>query len=277
MKIEEINKFVSSLKLKLFKNANAFAVGMLKSHFKGTGLQFKEHQIYSHGDDVRFIDWKLLAKSNTPYIKTFEEERNVQIVVVIDASSSMYYGVDGKSKLEAALEVLSLLYLLTEQTNDKVQLLLFHETLIDIPPMSGEKAIHALLRELSKKGILQDGTIAFRTPPENSIEDKIKMAHILKHLKRQKEIVVLSDFHHFLDASYLDQIVKRAKLHCFQILAPIDRSKKSPFHLHLKGTEKKGGQATVYVKQTDQNFWDGRIKQLYLEERYLEEFVKEML
>ena len=62
------------------------------------GLQFKEHQIYCHGDDVRFIDWKLYARTNTPYIKTFEEERNVEIIIFIDLSLSMLMGHRGIDK-----------------------------------------------------------------------------------------------------------------------------------------------------------------------------------
>lgn len=61
MDTSEVRKIVSNIKGSLFRNANSFSIGMLKSHFKGTGLKFKEHQVYSHGDDVRFIDWKMLA------------------------------------------------------------------------------------------------------------------------------------------------------------------------------------------------------------------------
>ena len=77
MKINEVRKIVGRLRVNLFKRANSFSIGMLKTQFRGTGLQFKEHQVYSFGDDVRFIDWKILAKTNHPYIKTFEEERNI--------------------------------------------------------------------------------------------------------------------------------------------------------------------------------------------------------
>jgi uncharacterized protein (DUF58 family) len=75
--IAEVRRVVGRIQASLFKNSNSTSVGVLKSQFRGTGLQFREHQVYEPGDDVRFIDWKILAKMNTPYIKTFEEERNV--------------------------------------------------------------------------------------------------------------------------------------------------------------------------------------------------------
>ncbi len=105
MDIHAVRRAVSKIKGGLFKNSNSQAIGMLKSHFKGTGLQFKEHQVYMPGDEVRFIDWKMLAKTAHPYVKTFEEERNVEIVVAIDASPSMLYGHKGISKLQAAIEI----------------------------------------------------------------------------------------------------------------------------------------------------------------------------
>lgn len=88
---------------------------MLKTNIKGTGLQFKEHQVYNFGDDIRFIDWKILAKTSHPYVKTFNEERNVEIVVVIDASTTMMTGYNGVSKLQAAIEICCLLYLLAKK------------------------------------------------------------------------------------------------------------------------------------------------------------------
>ena len=63
MDLKKVNTVVSKLQASIFKNSNSFSIGMLKSHFRGTGLQFKEHQVYNYGDDVRFIDWSILAKT----------------------------------------------------------------------------------------------------------------------------------------------------------------------------------------------------------------------
>jgi len=133
MNIAEVRKVVGRIKTNLFKSANAHSVGMLKTNFKGTGLQFKEHQVYTFGDDIRFIDWKILAKTSNPYVKTFNEERNVEIVVVIDASSTMLMGYKGVSKLQAAIEICCLLYLLAKDTNDFVHALIVADEIVHIP------------------------------------------------------------------------------------------------------------------------------------------------
>ena len=82
MNISEVRKVVGRLKASLFKRANSHSIGMLKTNVRGTGLQFKEHQVYTHGDDVRFIDWKILAKTSHPYVKTFVEERNLETKLI---------------------------------------------------------------------------------------------------------------------------------------------------------------------------------------------------
>ncbi|MEI8348445.1 MAG: DUF58 domain-containing protein, partial [Pseudomonadota bacterium] len=156
MDIQTVRKTVARIKSNLFKNSNSYSIGMLKSHFRGTGLQFRDHQIYVPGDDVKFIDWKMLAKTQTPYIKTFEEERNVEIAVVIDASTTMFSGNEGLSKLEAAIEVCCLLYLLAKETGDFVHGIVIADEIITIPKKSGEQGIIHLVSALQRKKILND-------------------------------------------------------------------------------------------------------------------------
>ena len=149
-----IRKAVGRIKGQLFKNSNSFSIGMLKSHFRGTGLKFKEHQVYTHGDDVRFIDWKLFAKTGQPYIKTFEEERNVEIVEVIDAGPSMLNGEDGISKLQASIEICCLLYILAKETGDYIHTLILTDEVINIPKLAGDEGIVRLIATLEDKNIL---------------------------------------------------------------------------------------------------------------------------
>ena len=137
MNINEVRKVVGRLKANLFKKANSHSIGILKTNIKGTGLQFKEHQVYSFGDDIRFIDWKILAKTSQPYIKTFNEERNVEIVVVIDASMTMMTGFNGVSKLQAAIEICCLLFLLAKETGDFIHALIVTDEIINVPKLSG--------------------------------------------------------------------------------------------------------------------------------------------
>src|SRR5690606_12962703 len=127
MNLKEIERIVGTIQSHIFKNSNAYSAGMLKSHFRGSGLQFREHQIYVPGDDVRFIDWKLTARSQNIYIKTFEEERNVEMAVVVDLSHSLLYGYKDTSKLQAIVEIVALLYILAGETNDLVRVIIWNE------------------------------------------------------------------------------------------------------------------------------------------------------
>jgi uncharacterized protein (DUF58 family) len=156
MNITEVRKVVGKIRANLFKKANSHSAGMLKTNFRGTGLQFKEHQVYNFGDDIRFIDWKILAKTSHPYVKTFNEERNVEIVVVIDATATMLTGYNGVSKLQAAIEICCLLYLLAKDTNDFVHALIVADEIIHVPKKSGEAGISHFISILEDKKILTE-------------------------------------------------------------------------------------------------------------------------
>ncbi len=272
MDIKLVRETVAKIQSQLFKNSNAFAIGMLRSHFKGTGLQFKEHQVYAHGDDVRFIDWKMLAKTATPYVKNFEEERNVEIAVVIDASPSMTYGYKETSKLQAAIEICCLLYLLAKESGDYIHCLVLADTIIDLPKRSGELGIVNLISALEESGILLPNgkvDISYRA---KSLDEKVKLKAFMKHFYRNREIVFLSDFKDRITLENVSRILAHKNVHCFQLLSPLDVMKKLPFQLLSEnGKYARVSSQNVELKQHQ------KLKQLFVNERYLEEFVNEML
>ena len=98
MKFDIINK-IKNIELKIKYLSNELFSGNYRSSFRGSGLEVSSSRPYEFGDEVRFIDWKLSAKSNNTFVKTFEEERNVEIIVVLDITSSMLIGYKKKSKL----------------------------------------------------------------------------------------------------------------------------------------------------------------------------------
>ena len=279
MNIEEIHKIVSKIRTSLFKNSSFYAVGMLKSQFKGSGLRFKEHQIYVHGDDVRFIDWKVLAKTSVPYIKIFEEDRNTEIVVVVDASPTMLTGYNNVSKLQAAFEICCLLYLLSKETGDRVHAIVFADEIFDIFPGGGEKGITNFISRLYAKGILnQDGKVNIMYEYNWEIEEKVKMAAIMKHLKKRREAVILSDFNEFVRIDLLEKILLNSNVHAFKLESPLDRANRLPWSLYSKKrSNSKYGQHIAtdsgYKEQVVGNAGK-RMKILKIEERYLENFVK---
>lgn len=280
MNITEVRKVVGKIRANLFKKANSHSIGMLKTNFRGTGLQFKEHQVYTFGDDIRFIDWKILAKTGHPYVKTFNEERNVEIVVVIDASATMLTGYNGVSKLQAAIEICCLLYLLAKDTNDFVHALIVADEIIHVPKKSGEAGISHFISTLEDKKILtEQGQVNLEREVSDGTNKMQKYLSIMKHLNRKREIILLSDFNDFIDKSILKKILFRSNVHGFQLLSPLDEAHALPYSLFASSGKSDRGSVGKYdlSGKKEQNLEFGKkLKRIRIEEKYLENFVKEM-
>lgn len=276
MDLKEIEKVVGSIQSHLFRNSNSFSVGMLKSHFKGAGLQFKEHQVYNPGDDVRFIDWKLSAKSNNTFVKTFEEERNVEIIVVLDLTATMLLGYKGKSKLQAAIEITCLLYLLAERSKDKVKTVIFLEKNTVLPTASGQAGITLLISYLEQLGVLDEkGRPNIDFDYSKRAEEKKRLALLKSFVAKNKEVVYLSDFSELIDYETINKLIYRQNMHCFKVSSPVDEAKKKPFSI-FGSINGKGKLIRAKSKEIHEKL-KGRWSKINVEERYLESFVKEML
>lgn len=284
MDLKAVEEVVSKIQGNIFKNSNSYSIGMLKSHFRGSGLQFKEHQVYCHGDDVRFIDWKLTAKTNTPYIKTFEEERNVEINTVIDLSQTMLMGYKGVSKLQAAINIACLLCLIAQETNDYVQINLLGNKEINLPKGNGKKAIVVLISELRKLDLMKkDGTINLEFKLDDPLSPERKARIINKYLAARKEVVLLSDFNTFLNDKDIPAIIARKNSHSFRIICPLDKNQSKSFSVFASKSNKGGmtsGLFSLTAKKKDnelKHFVGRRVRTLDLESRYMEDFVKELV
>ncbi len=284
MDLKKVEEIVQKIQCSLFKNANSFSVGMLKSQFRGSGLQFREHQVYCYGDDDRFIDWKMLAKTGTPYIKTFEEERNVEICVVLDSSLSMFMGYKGVSKFQVAAEVICLLYLITEESNDSVRVIIKGTKSIVLPAMVGRPGVTRFIAELQKCGMISsDGKVNYRYGEMLQKDSKfIEEKHIVQKIGINKEIVVLSDFHDFMSDKELKRLMHTSRLHCFKIVSPIEKIGKYPFFIQAFNSNSIN--QSGYWKVNKNNNKDDiskvfgrRMKSLSVDKRYLEEFIKGMI
>src|SRR5690606_21549613 len=190
MNLKEIERVVASIQSHVFKKSNAYASGLLKSHFRGSGLQFREHQVYVPGDDVRFIDWKLSARSSNVYIKTFEEERNVEIVIFLDLSHTLLYGYNGTSKLQAAIEIIALLYVLAGQTHDVIRTIIWAEHVHNLPPKKGHEGLALFISVMQKLGLLDnDGKVILHQPKDLNLQDeRTKLSQLKAYLARRKEV-----------------------------------------------------------------------------------------
>ena len=265
----------------IFKNSNAYATGILKSHFRGSGLQFREHQVYVPGDDVRFIDWKLSARSSNTYIKTFEEERNVEIVVFLDLSHTMLYGFEGVSKLQAAIEVVGLLYLLAGQTHDLIRVIIWGNKVISLPPKKGKEGLTFFISYLEKLGLLDnEGKVILEQPVNlNTQSEEDKIVQIKSFLARRKEVIYLGDMSLIKNRITWGKILDKRNMHCFKVYSPIDKNNSFPFLFKAKNPID-GKSLTTDVKGReiiDPLVIKERYKELGVHERYLEKFIKELV
>lgn len=277
MDVVELRNIVSRIKSSLFKNSNFYSIGVLKSHFKGSGLKFKEHQVYNHGDDVRFIDWKILAKTSEPYIRTYDEERNIEIAVLIDAGPTMFTGFEGKSKLQVAVELCCLLYLIAAETKDYIHAVITYDEVINLPKLNGEKGIARLFSVLEEQGIVNDkGEFITEGIRHNKSQEITK--NILRHLKKKREVVVFSDFNNALNWDTLKRFSSYSNLHNFRVTSPLDRAIKTPYRFLLNG----GGLFSSFNEikfkdEKEEKKKKNRYYELKVEDRYLEDFIKNMI
>ncbi|MBL9008454.1 MAG: DUF58 domain-containing protein [Myxococcales bacterium] len=128
--------------------------GQYLSVFKGQGMEFEEVRPYTPGDDVRSIDWNVTARMGAPYVKRYQEERELTVLLVVDISASQDFGSQGRSKRQAAVELSALLAFSAIHNDDKVGLLLFHGGVEEyIPPRKGQKHALRVVREVLARGL----------------------------------------------------------------------------------------------------------------------------
>lgn len=158
--------------------------GAWHSVYKGRGIEFSEVREYTPDDDVRDIDWNVTARMGTPYIKKYAEERELTVILAVDASASLSFGKAGSTKRDEAAEIAALLALSAIRNNDKVGLLVFTDkTELWLPPKSGKSHVLRLIREM----------LAFE-PESKGTDIGHAMDSLARNLKRKAVIFLISDF-----------------------------------------------------------------------------------
>jgi uncharacterized protein (DUF58 family) len=156
---EELLRKVKNIEITTRRMVDDVMSGQYRTHFKGHGVQFSEHRVYIPGDDIRHIDWKVSARTREPLVKKFEEERELTVFLVVDASGSTAFGSSGKLKSEMAAEIAGMLAYAAVLTGDKVGLLLFAgETELIIPPKKGKQHVLRIVREVLRYKARTKGT-----------------------------------------------------------------------------------------------------------------------
>ncbi len=180
----DILKQVRKIEIKTRGLSNEIFAGRYHSAFKGRGMAFSEVREYRIGDDVRDIDWNVTARNSAPYVKTFEEERELTMMLMVDVSGSRMFGTTDKLKKNIITEIAAVLAFSAAENNDKVGCLFFSDKVEKfIPPKKGRAHVLMIIREL----------IEFK-PEDTGTSLSEPLRYITNILKKRCTMFVLSDF-----------------------------------------------------------------------------------
>lgn len=185
MTTAEILKKVRRIEIKTKGLSNHIFAGEYHSAFKGRGMSFSEVREYTHGDDVKNIDWNVTARFSTPFVKVFEEERELILMLLVDVSGSSLFGTQERSKRELITEIGAVLSFAAATNNDKVGVIFFSDKVEQfIPPKKGRSHILRIIREL----------IALEPKQTNGTNVQVALEYLNKVQKKRSITFVLSDF-----------------------------------------------------------------------------------
>ena len=184
MDTKELLKKVRKIEIKTRRLSDHIFGGEYHSTFKGRGMTFSEVRQYQFGDDVRAIDWNVTARYNEPYVKVFEEERELTMMLMVDISGSEFFGTTQQFKKDIITEISATLAFSATQNNDKIGLILFSDQIeLYIPPKKGKSHVLRIIREL----------LEFQ--PKGKDTDISEALKFLSNVMKKKAIIfLLSDF-----------------------------------------------------------------------------------
>lgn len=184
MDTTELLKKVRRIEIKTRGLSRNIFAGQYHSAFKGRGMAFSEVREYQFGDDVRDIDWNVTARQQRPYIKVFEEEREMTVMLLVDVSASRNFGAVGELKKEMITEIAATLAFSTIQNNDKIGVIFFSDRIEKfIPPQKGKKHVLYIIREL----------IDF-TSEHTGTELSQALRYLTNAIKKRCTVFFISDF-----------------------------------------------------------------------------------
>ncbi len=251
METKDILKKVKKIEIKTRRLSDHIFSGEYHTSFKGRGMTFAEVRQYQFGDDIRSIDWNVTARYNEPYIKVFEEERELTMMLLVDISGSEHFGSTDQFKNEIVTEIAATLAFSATQNNDKVGLLLFSDQIeLYIPPKKGKSHVLRIIREL----------VDFK-PKSRKTNLSQALEYLSKVLKKKAIVFVLSDF---ITPNYEQTLKISAKKHDITGIRVYDLREKSLPKLGL---------IAVMDAETDEKVWvntnDTAVRQEF-EKNYLD-------
>jgi len=240
---KELLKQVREIEIRTKGLVNQVFSGEYHSVFKGKGMEFSEVREYQFGDDIRNIDWNVTARFGHPFIKIFEEERELTVILMIDLSGSLSFGTREKTKQRVAAEISAILSFSALKNNDKVGLILFTDKIEKfVPPRKGRKHVLRIVREI----------LSFK-PEGNKTNLKLALEYLNTTIKKRSIVFFLSDF---IDKGFEKILSVVSKRHDFIALSIEDIREKDLINIGLvKFFDAETGQE-FFVDTSNKNFLD---------------------
>lgn len=211
METSELLKKVRKIEIKSRGLSNQIFSGEYHSAFKGKGMAFSEVREYMAGDDIRTIDWNVTARLNTPYVKVFEEERELNVVLLVDVSASGDFGTQQQLKRDLITELCAVIAFSASTNNDKIGVIFFSDRIEKfIPPKKGKTHILRIIRELLNLNPAGKGT-----------NISIALKFLTNAIKKKSIAFLISDFY---DEGFNDAIKIANKKHDLVALRIFDKA-----------------------------------------------------
>ena len=257
METSEIIKKVRKIEIKARGLSSNIFAGQYHSAFKGRGMAFSEVREYQFGDDVRDIDWNVTARFHRPYVKVFEEERELTVMLLVDVSGSLDFGTQKQMKRDMVTEIAATIAFSAIQNNDKIGVVFFSDKIEKyIPPKKGRKHILYIIREM----------LDFH--PESKRTDVKQAVEFLSSVqKRRTTAFILSDFYARNDFQQSLQIANR-KHDVVAIQVYDQRARELPDVGLMKVVDSETGfeqyvdTSSKRLRESYRKYWQGRQSQL---------------
>ena len=261
METKELLKKVRKIEIKTRRLSENLFGGEYQSTFKGRGMTFSEVRKYEFGDDVRSIDWNVTARYNEPFIKIFEEERELTMMLVVDISASEFFGTSTKFKRELITEISATLSFSALQNNDKVGVILFSDQIeLFIPPKKGKSHILRIIREL----------IEFK-PDSKKTSISSALSFLMRVIKKKSIVFILSDF---IDIDYENSIQLVSKKHDLTGIRIYDKIESNIPNLGIVPFRDNETSTINYVNTNSKSFKSNHTINYYKKVNYFEESFK---
>ena len=241
MDTKEILKKVRSIEIKTKGLSNHIFAGEYNTAFKGRGMTFSEVREYEIGDDLRTIDWNVTARYNSPFVKVFEEEREITLMLMVDVSSSSSFGTNKRFKRELVSEVSAVLAFSAIKNNDKVGVIFFSDKIEKfISPSKGKKHILRIIKE-----ILTFQSTSKKTNIKKALE------YFNRVTKKRSICFLLSDF---FDSDFFEPVKLSAKRHDLVAVNTLDSRELEIPNVGLLSLQDSEEDNEILVDSSDRKF-----------------------